>query len=128
VGVREGDRVALWSPPRTWTTDALGVAARVSRRRVASPCDVVVAFVDSRARLDALAVDLAAAIAPDGMAWVAGPRRAAGHRSDLTDQATRDVLLSFGLVDVKVAMLDEDWSGMKYVWRRERRAELRQRR
>ena len=123
--MRDGDRVALWSPPLSWTTDALGVTARVSRRKLAAPCDVVVAFVRSHSRLEALAADLASAITPDGMAWVAWPRRAAGHTSDVTDHVTREVLLSLGLVDVKVAMLDEDWSGLRYVWRSERRAGLR---
>jgi hypothetical protein len=123
--VRDGDRVALWSPPPSWTSDALEVTARVSRRRTAAPCEVVIAFVTSRARLEALAAGLAAAITPDGMAWVAWPRRAAGHRSDLTDNVTREVLVPLGLVDVKVAMLDEDWSALRYVWRRERRAALR---
>lgn len=118
----DGDRVALWSPPASWTTDGLGAAARVSKRRVAAPCDVVVCFVRSRARLEASALDLASAITPDGMAWIAWPRRAAGHQSDVTDQVTREVLLPLGLVDVKVAMLDEDWSGLRYVWRRELRA------
>ena len=56
------------------------------------------------------------------MAWITWPRRAAGHQSDVTDQVTREVLLPLGLVDVKVAMLDEDWSGLRYVWRRELRA------
>ena len=37
----------------------------------------------------------------------------------------RTTLLAFGLVDVKVAALDDDWSGLKFVWRVERRAERR---
>ncbi len=65
------------------------------------------------------------AIKPDGMVWVAWPRKAAGHASDLSDTAVRSAMLPFGLVDVKVAMLDEDWSGLKFVWRVERRGSLR---
>jgi hypothetical protein len=91
---------------------------------VVAPCDVVVAFVTSRSRIDALASDLASAITPDGMAWVAWPRRTAGHPSDVADQVAREVLLALGLVDVKIAMLNEDWSGLKFVWRRERRVGL----
>jgi len=40
----------------------------------------------------------------------------------MTDQLLRDVLLPVGVVDVKVAALDQDWSGLKFVWRRENRA------
>ncbi len=44
-------------------------------------------------------------------------RRAAGHQSDITDNAVRSMILPLGLVDVKVAALGEDWSGLKTVWR-----------
>ena len=52
-------------------------------------------------------------------AW---PRRAAGHESDIRDQDIRDLALPLGLGDVKVAALDQDWSGLRLVWRKERRA------
>jgi hypothetical protein len=58
-----------------------------------------------------------------GVAW---PRRAAGRLSDIRESNIResdirDLALPLGLVDVKVAALDEDWSGLRLVWRRERR-------
>jgi hypothetical protein len=53
-----------------------------------------------------------------GVAW---PRRAAGHLSDIRERDIRDLALPLGLLDVKVAALDEDWSGLRLVWRRERR-------
>ena len=52
------------------------------------------------------------------MAW---PRRASGHRSDITDDLVRRRALPIGLVDVKVAVIDEDWSGLRLVWRKEKR-------
>lgn len=51
--------------------------------------------------------------APDG--W---PRKAGGHLSDVTEQSLRGELLPMGVVDVKVAALDEDWSGLRFMWRR----------
>jgi hypothetical protein len=53
--------------------------------------------------------------------WVAWPRRAGGHRSDITDTVIREHALPMGLVDVKVAAIDEDWSGLRLVWRVENR-------
>jgi hypothetical protein len=61
------------------------------------------------------------AVFPDGALWAAWPRRAGGHDSDITDAVVREVALPLGLVDVKVAALDEDWSGLKLVWRKARR-------
>jgi hypothetical protein len=64
---------------------------------------------------------LAGRIVPGGAIWAAWPRRAGGHESDIREQDVRAVALPLGLVDVKVAALDEDWSGLRLVWRRERR-------
>jgi len=49
--------------------------------------------------------------------WAAWPRRAGGHDSDITDNVVRRHALGLGLVDVKVAAIDEDWSGVRLVWR-----------
>lgn len=57
--------------------------------------------------------------------WIAWPRKAAGHVSDLTDNVVRNAVLPLGLVDVKVAALDEDWSALKMVWRKELRGTRR---
>jgi hypothetical protein len=48
--------------------------------------------------------------------WVAWPRRAGGHTSDVSENDLRDLFLPTGLVDVKVAALDADRSGLKFVW------------
>jgi hypothetical protein len=121
VGVREGDRLVLLRAPDTWTTAGLGVTAIVAHRRSPREADVVVAFCRSVAQLRRDAAGLAASIRADGMVWIAWPRKAAGHVSDLSDAAVRTTLLAHGVVDVKVAQLDEDWSGLKFVVRRELR-------
>lgn len=64
---------------------------------------------------------LAARIRPAGMLWIAWPRKATGHVSEMTDNLIRDTALEKGLVDVKVAAIDDAWSGLKLVWRRELR-------
>ena len=56
-----------------------------------------------------------------GALWVAWPRRAGGHSSDITDNVIREHALPIGLVDVKVAAIDDDWSGLRLVWRVENR-------
>ena len=60
-------------------------------------------------------------LAPDAALWIAWPRRTGGHSSDISDSLVRGGLLSTGVVDVKVAALDDDWSGLKFVWRSENR-------
>ena len=81
----------------------------------------MIAFQRSAADLEAGIEGLGRAVFPDGAVWIAWPRRAAGHESDITENGIRDVVLPLGLVDVKVAAIDDNWSGLKLVWRRERR-------
>lgn len=83
--------------------------------------DVVLAFVrtpdDVRRGLERLE----RRIFPAGALWLAWPRKAAGHVSDVDENLVRDTALLRGLVDVKVAALDTDWSALKIVWRKENR-------
>ena len=49
-------------------------------------------------------------------------KRASKVPTDITEDVVREVALPLGLVDVKVAAIDETWAGLKLVWRREHRA------
>jgi hypothetical protein len=121
IGVKTGQRLALLGAPRDWSIEDLPRDVRVVRRR-GEPSDVVVAFFHDAASLERGIVSLTAAITTNGSLWIAWPRRAAGHASDITDNLVRSTVLPSGLVDVKVAALDDDWSALKFVWRKERRA------
>ena len=61
----------------------------------------------------------------DGGLWVAWPKRASGVPTDMTEDVVREVCLPLGLVDNKVCAIDETWSGLRVVWRRELRAAKR---
>ena len=90
--------------------------------RPAAPLDLVVLFVLSRAELERRLAGLHAKLAPDGMLWIAWPKRASKVPTDMTEDVVRDVALPRGLVDVKVCAIDETWSGLKLVIRKELRA------
>jgi hypothetical protein len=92
-----------------------------TRRSLRGRADLVLCFVTARRGLERRAARLRTAIAPDGMVWVCWPKRASGVATDMTEDVVRDVLLPTGLVDVKVAAVDETWSGLKLVVRRELR-------
>ena len=79
--------------------------------------DVVIAFFWSAVELPLRLPDLVERIYPSGALWAAWPRRAGGHDSDITDGVVRDWALRLGVVDVKVAAIDADWSGLRLVWR-----------
>ena len=58
----------------------------------------------------------------DGGLWVAWPKRASGVPTDMTEDVVREGCLPLGLVDNKVCAIDETWSGLRVVWRKELRS------
>ncbi len=60
-------------------------------------------------------------IVPGGVIWISWPKKRSGVKSDITEDTIRDVALPMGLVDVKVCAVDEVWSGLKLMIRKERR-------
>ncbi|MFN2560352.1 MAG: DUF3052 domain-containing protein [Jatrophihabitans sp.] len=116
LGIKPGSRVAVEGAPAGWSLDAPPPVVEAGD----GPADLLLRFVRSAAEL-ADVPDLGQRIFPDGALWIAWPRRAGGHVSDVTDTVIREAVLPLGLVDVKVAAIDADWSGLKIVWRTERR-------
>jgi len=123
LGVKSGHTVALVGAPPDWSIPGLDPEVTV-RRVLGRRPDVVIAFVRSRAELARKSPRFVAAVTAQASLWMVWPRKAGGHVSDVTEQSLRDELLPTGLVDTKVAALDDDWSGLRFVWRRERRPAL----
>jgi hypothetical protein len=126
LGVRPGDVVALVGAPRGWSPGALPDGARL-RRGLQGHAEVVVAFVRRASELPTVLTKVVPVLGPEDALWLAWSRKAAGHVSDLGDTVVRGAALETGLVDVKVAALGEDWSGLRFVWRREHREAVRRR-
>lgn len=121
LGIVPGARWALLDAPAGWRFETQPDVD--TRADLGESADVLVAFVTAAAQLER-ALDVGEeVIFPAGALWIAWPRRAGGHTSDLTDSVVRDAALRRKLVDTKVAALDEDWSAMKLVWRKEHRAQ-----
>ncbi len=90
-----------------------------------SDADVIISFFASADQIQRRLPSLVKRIFPDGSLWTAWPRRAAGHASDITDNIVREIALPLGIVDVKVAAIDDDWSGLRFVWRVSNRRNLK---
>jgi len=115
LGIKPGQRVGLDQPPAGWRlTDPPPDLDYVGARE---PADVVISFFGAAGELPARLPGLVKRIYPGGGLWIAWPRRAGGHHSDITDNVIREHALPLGVVDVKVAAIDDDWSGLRVVWR-----------
>lgn len=78
-------------------------------------------FVTERAQLERQIAALRTLIAPNGFIWVSWPKKASRVATDITEDVIREVALPTGLVDIKVCAVDETWSGLKLVIRKEHR-------
>jgi hypothetical protein len=124
LGIREGSRVAIVGVPVELELD-LPSGATVSRT-LRGPLDVIVCFVTSRSSLEQHLPRVRPAMAPDAGFWVAWPKRSAvkaglAEPTDMTEDVVRDVALPTGLVDNKVCAIDDVWSGLRLVIRKELR-------
>lgn len=74
-------------------------------------------FVVSRDVLESRLPALLRSLEPAGTLWISWPKKASGVDTDITEDVVRAVALPTGLVDVKVAAIDDVWSGLKLVRR-----------
>lgn len=125
LGIGEDDEVVVVGAPNGFS-DRL--AAEVGDEAVihtdladATFFDVIVAFVTWRVELEGQLDLLRARMAPACGLWIAWPKRASKVPTDMTENVIRDVALPTGLVDNKVCAIDEIWSGLRLVIRRELR-------
>jgi hypothetical protein len=119
LGVKDGMRIAVLDAPEGFALDLPDGAA--TSARLGGSKDMVIVFVKERRALERRLDALRRAIAPDGMVWVAWPKKASKVPTDVTEDVVREVVLPTGLVDVKVCAIDETWSGLKVVIRKELR-------
>jgi hypothetical protein len=120
LGIKPGMSIALLhAPPEVETTLGELPEGVITSRRLTGHRDLVLIFITRQVDLASQIPALTSAIAPNGMIWVAWPKRASKIDTDMTEDAIRDIVLpSSGLVDVKVCAIDQVWSGLKLVIRK----------
>jgi hypothetical protein len=118
LGVKENQRVGLVNKPSHFESllGDLPVNAHVVKRLTA-PLDMVLLFVEAERALAKQFPSIAKKIAPNGMIWVAWPKKSSGVPTDLSFERVQRIGLDCGLVDVKICAIDEVWSGLKFVIR-----------
>ena len=87
----------------------------------AASVDVLHLFTNSRDELFRVLDEARGMIKQDGAIWVSWYKKAAKLPTEITEDTIRDAALPMGLVDVKVCAVDEKWSGLKLVIRKELR-------
>ena len=144
LGIKPGARVGLAGAPDGFGAllEPLPDGARVEARAPAAaaagavlpgpvlpgpvlpgtgPFDVIVFFTVEQAELAGRLSELRARMAPAAGLWIAWPKRASRVPTDMTEDVIREIALPTGLVDNKVCAIDQVWSGLRLVIRRELR-------
>jgi hypothetical protein len=118
LGIKAGMRVATSGAPRGYARrlEPLPKGASVVEG-VRAKCDLVHAFVTSRAELGKSFAKLLSHIEHDGAVWISWPKKTSGVACDIDENEVRAIGLANGVVDVKVCAVDETWSGLKFVHR-----------
>ena len=122
LGFKPGARFAVTGAPRGYL-GLLGPLPAGSKRLscTADGLDLIHVFTSEAADLQRRLVAYLPQLADDGALWISWPKKASGVPTDVTEDVVRKLALPLGLVDVKVCAVDETWSGLKLVIRRQNR-------
>ena len=118
LGIKENQRIALLNAPKDFLPELGDLPEGTSIvKRVTAPLDLVLLFVDRERVLEKQFAQLAKKLSPNGMIWIAWPKKSSGVLTDLIFDRVQGIGLSSGLVDVKICAINETWSGLKFVIR-----------
>lgn len=121
LGIKPGSAIFVVAAPGHYDELLAPLPEGVKRVRKIDDADVAHFFETSRVRLDK---DLRAAVSKmqqDAAIWISWPKKAVKVDTDITEDTVRAVALPLGLVDIKVCAVDETWSGLKLVIRKQLR-------
>jgi hypothetical protein len=122
LGIKPGQRVCVINAPGNYEDLIEGhVPALTVTSTTRGKADIAHIFETRSAALAKKLPALMKMVAPAGAVWVSWPKKAAKVKTDITEDVIRDVALPMGLVDVKVCAVNDVWSGLKLVIRKERR-------
>jgi hypothetical protein len=123
LGIKDGSKEGLVDEPDGFLDLLQPLPENVSimRERAREPFDVLIYFTRERARASGRVPDLKRLIAPHGGLWVCYPKRSSQEETDLTFDFIQHLGLDAGLVDNKSCAIDETWTAVRFVYRKEDR-------
>lgn len=127
LGMKEGFTVKLINAPRNYKELIGEMSERLVFRDKAGGggrdgagmpgLDLIHFFTNSAGELERILPVIKQEIKKNGTIWVSWYKKSCGKPTEVTESMVRDTALATGLVDVKICAVDEDWSGLKLVWR-----------
>lgn len=117
LGIKSGMVIAFFHQPDLYIEN-LNLPKNVSiQKNFRVDCDMVQCFVQDCEECNRLFPKLAKAIKTNGVVWISWPKGSSRILTDINENKIREIGLKNGMVDVKVIAVDDNWSGLKFVYR-----------
>lgn len=119
LGLKEGFSILLYNPPEHYWElfSDLPTELKILDKEEAKSADFIHIFCKTLDELVRVTSKYKTALKMNGILWISWPKGTSKIPTDLKREPVREHLLSIGLVDIKVAAIDNDWSGLKFVYR-----------
>ena len=122
LGIKPGLTVVAINPPANYRRLLGQIPDSVTfSERLKSGSSFVHLFTSRRSEIQKKMSILRDKISDNGAIWVSWPKKSSGISTDVTEDVIREIALPLGFVDIKVCAVDEIWSGLKLMIRRENR-------
>jgi hypothetical protein len=122
LGIKEGSKVLLVGGPDGYLKLLEPLPGDVEFvSRISESIDIIHFFSTNKAELEKALTTYRARIKPTAVVWVSWPKKSAKVSTDITEDTVREVALPLGFVDIKVCAVNDVWSGLKLVVRKELR-------
>jgi len=120
LGIKPGQLVYFREAPDEFFKELGALPKTVFvAKKLNRPMDFMHCFYTEEAKLKKDTIHFKQYLEQNGILWISWPKKASKVETDITEDTLRKVLLPINLVDIKVAAIDNIWSGLKFVWRKQ---------
>jgi hypothetical protein len=123
LGISDGKTVGILNMPNHYDLALGDLPSGVRVHRGDFPADIFIVFAERSDEAELGFQNAVTNLPADGAIWIFWPKKSSGVQTDLSEQTLRDLFLPSGMVDNKVVAVDETWSGLRFVVRKENRAD-----
>lgn len=117
LGIKKNYVVKFINPPENYSSLIGSIINDVTISKKNEPVDFIHFFTNSLKEFESKLPKLKTQIKKDRVIWVSWYKKSAKKPTELNENIVRDTVLAIGLVDVKVCAVDDEWTGLKLVYR-----------
>lgn len=122
LGIKEGYKIFVKNIPENYFDLLYPIPENILfLSKAENEIDLIHIFVSSQKELEKLFLQFKSRIKQNGAIWISWHKKSSKIKTDITEDTIRELVLPLGFVDVKVCAVDEIWSALKLVIRRENR-------